>query len=57
MRGFYRAAVTLLGVVAVGLGIALVVETAIEGGGVGYLLGVIFLVLGCGRLYLLLRPK
>ena len=57
MRGFYRAAVTLLGVVAVGLGIALVVETAIEGGGVGSLLGVIFLVLGCGRLYLLLRPK
>jgi hypothetical protein len=57
MRGSYRAAVALLGVVAVGLGIALVVETAIEGGGVGYLLGVIFLVLGCGRLYLLLRPK
>ena len=57
MRGSYRAAVALLGVLAVGLGIALVVETAIEGGGVGYLLGVIFLVLGCGRLYLLLRPK
>jgi hypothetical protein len=44
-------------VVAIGLGVALLVETAIEGGGVGYLLGVLFLALGAGRLYLLWLRK
>ena len=55
MRRSYRAAVALFGVVALSLGVALIVETAIQGGGVGYLLGVLFVLLGAGRLYLLLR--
>ncbi len=55
MSRSYRAAVALFGVVALGLGVALIVETAVQGGGVGYLLGALFIVLGAGRLYLLLR--
>jgi uncharacterized membrane protein HdeD (DUF308 family) len=57
MNDMYKSTVALFGVVAIGLGIALLVETAIEGGGVGYLLGVLFLALGAGRLYLLWRRK
>jgi hypothetical protein len=53
---FYKRSVLLFAVVAIGLGIALVVETAVAGGGtVGYLLGVLFVGLGIGRLYLLRR--
>jgi hypothetical protein len=38
------------------LGLALLAETARAGGGsVGYLFGVLFVALGCGRLYLLRR--
>jgi hypothetical protein len=55
VKGSYRAAVALFGVVALGLGVALIVETAVQGGGVGYLLGALFLALGAGRLYLLVR--
>jgi uncharacterized membrane protein HdeD (DUF308 family) len=53
---FYRRAVLVFGVLAIALGVALVAETAVVGGGsVGYLLGVLFAALGCGRLYLLKR--
>ena len=56
MTGLYRRSVFVFGLVAIGLGIALLVETAAVGGGsAGYLLGVLFLALGCGRLYLLRR--
>ena len=51
----YRDLVAVFGVVALGLGIALIVETAISGGGVGYLIGLLFVALGAGRLYLLRR--
>jgi len=51
----YRDLVAVFGVVAVGLGIALIVRTAIAGGGVGILIGVLFVGLGGGRLYLLRR--
>lgn len=51
----YRALVTIFGVLAVGIGVAIIVETAIYGGGVGYLIGVLFVALGAGRLYLLHR--
>ena len=58
MRGAYRNATLLFGLVAIGLGVALLVETTRQGGGsVGYLLGVLFLALGAGRLYLLRRRK
>jgi len=56
VTGFHRRAVYAFGLVAVGLGIALLAETAALGGGTtGYLLGVLFVALGCGRLFLLRR--
>jgi hypothetical protein len=53
----YRALVTIFGVLAIALGVAIVVETAIYGGGVGYVLGLLFVALGAGRLYLLHRKR
>ncbi|HET8556017.1 MAG TPA: hypothetical protein VFL58_01765 [Gaiellaceae bacterium] len=54
--GFYKRSVFLFGLVAIGVGIALLVETAVAGGGsTGYLLGVLFLALGVGRIFLLRR--
>ncbi len=53
--GAYRGLVTVFALTAVGLGAALIVQTARAGGGIGYLLGVLFVGLGAGRLYLLRR--
>ena len=51
---FYRSSIAVFGVLFVGIGIALLVVTVIHGGGaVGYLIGVLFVALGLGRLYLL----
>jgi hypothetical protein len=51
---FYRGATALFGVAFLGIGIALLVVTAANGGGVlGYVLGLLFVALGIGRLYLL----
>jgi len=51
---FYQGATALFGVAFLGIGIALVVVTAANGGGVlGYVLGLLFVALGIGRLYLL----
>ena len=50
---FRRRAILLLAVVAIVLGVALLVETAALGGGVvGFALGLLFIGLGVGRLYL-----
>jgi hypothetical protein len=50
----YRGGIALFGVVFVGIGIALLVVTTIHGGAAfGYLVGVLFIALGLGRLYLL----
>lgn len=50
----YRGGIAVFGVVFVGIGIALLVVTAARGGAVfGYLIGVLFVALGLGRLYLL----
>ena len=50
---FYRWAVAIFSLVFVGIGIALLVRTAAEGGGVvGFLLGALFIALGVGRLTL-----
>jgi len=50
----YRLGVAIFAVVFVGIGIALIVVTAAQGGGAfGYVLGVLFMALGAGRLYLL----
>lgn len=52
----HRRTVFVLGVVTIVLGVALLAETAAVGGGsVGYVLGLLFIALGCGRLYLLRR--
>jgi hypothetical protein len=53
----YRAAVTVLALTFVGLGFALLVVTALRGGGVGLVIGALFVALGAGRLYLLRMRK
>ncbi|HST25799.1 MAG TPA: hypothetical protein VLJ76_07395 [Gaiellaceae bacterium] len=53
MRDAYRQAVVVLGLLFVGIGIGLIVQTARSGGGgIGYLLGVLFVGLGIGRIVL-----
>jgi uncharacterized membrane protein HdeD (DUF308 family) len=48
--------ILVFGVVTIVLGVALLVETAAAGGGsVGFVLGLLFVGLGVGRLYLLRR--
>jgi len=50
----YRYGVAAFAVAFVGIGIALVVVTAARGGATfGYLMGVLFVALGLGRLFLL----
>jgi dipeptide/tripeptide permease len=52
----YKRSVLVFGALAIFLGVALIVETAAQGGGtLGFVLGVLFIGLGCGRLYLLRR--
>ena len=56
MTRVYQRFVFVFGIVAILLGIALIVETVAQGGGtVGYLIGLLFVALGVGRLYLLRR--
>jgi hypothetical protein len=56
VTGLYRRSVFAFGLVAIALGIALVAETiAVGGGSAGYLLGVLFVGLGIGRIFLLRR--
>jgi hypothetical protein len=50
----YRGGIAVFGVLFVGIGLALLIVTAVHGGGsFGYLVGVLFVLLGLGRLYLL----
>jgi hypothetical protein len=51
----YRLLVAIFGFVGLALGVALIVVTAVHGGGVGYVIGLLFIGLGGGRLYLLFR--
>lgn len=56
MSGFHRRSTLIFGFVSIGLGIALLAETVAVGGrSTGYVLGVLFVALGAGRLYLLRR--
>jgi hypothetical protein len=51
---FYRGATALFAVAFLAIGIALLVVTTARGGGaVGYVMGLLFVALGLGRLYLL----
>jgi hypothetical protein len=53
---FYRRSILVFGLISIGLGLALLAETAaVSGGSIGYVLGVLFLALGVGRIYLLRR--
>ena len=51
----YRTVVTVFALTFVGLGFALLVVTALRGGGVGLVIGALFVALGAGRLYLIRR--
>ena len=54
----YRTLVVVFALLFMGIGIALVVVTAVQGGaGFGYLMGTLFFALGVGRLYLLRRRR
>ncbi len=53
----YRAGVAVFAVLFVALGVGITVRTAAAGGGIGLLLGPLFVALGLGRLYLLRRGR
>lgn len=56
MRSLHRRSTIVFGIVSIVLGVAIMAETArAHGGSFGYLLGVLFVALGAGRLYLLQR--
>jgi hypothetical protein len=57
MRQRYGYAVLLLSCLFMGIGIGLIVRTAQLGGGIGYVIGVLFVGLGLGRLYLQRRSR
>jgi hypothetical protein len=57
-RELHRAGTTVTSVLLVGLGVAILVTTVVNGGGVlalGMLLGVLFLAAGAGRLWVARR--
>lgn len=54
----YRGVTRLFALVILGFGVAIVVVTLVNGGGLlssGLILGILFCLLGAGRLYLSLR--
>jgi hypothetical protein len=53
----YRSLTQLTSLLLVGLGIAMIVVTAVHGGGVGILLGVLFVLAGAGRLWVVRRRR
>jgi hypothetical protein len=57
VRSARQTATAVFGIVAIGLGIAIIVQTARLGGGVGYVIGLLFAALGAGRLYLLRQRR
>jgi hypothetical protein len=52
VRKHYGYTVLVLSCLFVGIGVALIVQTARLGGGLGYVIGPLFVALGLGRLYL-----
>jgi hypothetical protein len=55
---FYRVGITVFSLAFIAIGFALLIVTAIHGGGVaGFLLGALFVAAGAGRLYLLTRDS
>jgi hypothetical protein len=52
VKGSYGTTVVVISCLFVGIGIGLIVQTARLGGGIGYVIGLLFVALGIGRLYL-----
>ena len=53
---FYRRGTIVFGFISVALGVAIFAETIAAGGGTtGYVLGVLFVAVGVGRIYLVFR--
>ena len=52
MKSGYDSTVLVISLLFAGIGVALIIQTARYGGGVGYVLGILFLGLGLGRIYL-----
>jgi hypothetical protein len=57
MRGTYRSMVSLLAATMIVLGVLMLVFTLRHGGGVGIVLGLLFVGAGAGRLYLMRRRR
>ena len=56
----YLLATRFFSIVIIGFGIAIVAVTLANGGGAtsfGILIGVVFIAMGCGRLYLAVRDR
>jgi hypothetical protein len=53
----YNRAVAVFSTLFVVLGFALLIRTALAGGGIGYVLGFLFVALGSARLFLMFRQK
>ncbi len=53
----YREMTRLLAVATALVGLVMIVVTARHGGGVGYLLGALFILAGLGRLFLVTRSR
>ncbi len=51
----YREVTRLLAVATMVVGVVLLVVTTRHGGGVGYVIGALFVLAGAGRLYLVTR--
>ena len=52
MKSGYDSTVLVISLLFAGIGVALIIQTARYGGGVGYVPGILFLGLGLGRIYL-----
>ncbi|MHB8470171.1 MAG: hypothetical protein ACYDCH_10510 [Gaiellaceae bacterium] len=57
MSSVYRRSVFVFGTVAIGLGLAILVKTAWDGGTIGYVFGALFVALGAGRIHLARRQR
>jgi hypothetical protein len=54
VKDLHRAATAVFALAFIGIGFALLIVTAVHGGGfVGFVLGALFVAAGAGRLYLL----
>ena len=53
VKAAYRRSIIVFGAAFIGLGVAMIAVTAARGGGVGLVLGLLFVGLGAGRLFLL----